>query len=567
MKTGEATQKETPPAAQVAPQIAHAGNQQAKAAKQKPAVNGKSGVGAGAARNAKPRAGVFKPESLKLESPNATAETPSPNDWFKKKFPKLATQYGEPLDIYTPKGQRPRVTAKNESFFAATLGEENSPKNPTVFPRGENRFYTYRPESGIYETVTEEELAARISAFFLDCARACGEAAEVSKLEFGFRDSAALSGVIKRAKALLCVPENFFRRDMSEFLPVGNGVLRVADRTLLPFAPSYRFQNKIPVPYVPAAQCPMFENALLAPSLEIEDGKLLQLWSGLALCGRNISQRIMLLTGTAGAGKGTFIRTLKGVIGEFNILGLRTDKLNDRFEIGRMIGRTLLYGADVPANFLSHENAAALKMLTGGDPLPVEIKNSMDAPPLPGEFNVIATSNSRLTVHLEGDVDAWTRRLLIIRYEKPKPAVVIPDLEKKILEQEASGVLNWMLDGLFALRQANWQFKLTARQQARIDALLLESDSVNVFFRERCCLANPHPDGVTATDAFAAYSEFCFERGWNPLDRRKFGVDAPDAVQRFFRLATRHDIKGADGKKQRGWKGLRLLAPDETSPE
>ena len=130
----------------------------------------------------------------------------------------------------------------------------------------------------------------------------------------------------------------------------------------------------------------------------------------------------------AGAGKGTFIRVLKGIIGEANIGSLRTDKLRDRFEIGRLLTKTLLYGADVPANFLNAESASVLKSLTGGDPMTVELKNAMDSPSLTCAFNVIMTSNARLTVHLEGDVDAWQRRLAIIGYDRPKPANVIPDL-------------------------------------------------------------------------------------------------------------------------------------------
>ena len=84
---------------------------------------------------------------------------------------------------------------------------------------------------------------------------------------------------------------------------------------------------------------------------------------------------------------------------------------------------------------------------------------------LKGEFNVIVVSNSRLTVHLEGDVSAWQRRLKIIAYEKPKPATVIPRLDKQILQSEASGVSNWMLDGL---NSSAWRTgSLICRQTSR----------------------------------------------------------------------------------------------------
>src|SRR5206468_580284 len=100
------------------------------------------------------------------------------------------------------------------------------------------------------------------------------------------------------------------------------------------------------------------------------------------------------------------------------------------------------------------------------------------------QFNVIVTSNSRLTVYLEGDADAWRRRLVIVNYDRPKPPVVIPDLAEKILREEGPGVLNFMLDGLESLRAANWDLRLNEAQQRCVDDLLLESDSHRVFVSE-----------------------------------------------------------------------------------
>jgi P4 family phage/plasmid primase-like protien len=501
-------------------------------------------------------------EAAKEFTPLANAaEKVTPNDWFKKKFPALAEIHGEPVSLKST-NHRTKASDLNESFMAATLGERANPGEPTVFLRGENRFYTFTPGRGIYTLASEEDISAKLSALLLSCARACKEHCDVDALEFGLRDSSALAGAVKRAKSINVTPDDFFSGGMEYFLPVGNGVLRVSDRTLLPFSPKYHFRNKLVVDYIPGAKCPTFENILLGNSLDFDDIGFLQRWCGLALVGRNISQAMLILSGTAGAGKGTFVRVLKGIIGEANIGSLRTEQLNQRFEIGRMIDRTLLYGADVPANFLSTENASVLKSLTGGDPITVELKGSMAAPSLTCEFNIIVTSNSRLVVHLEGDVAAWQRRLKIITYEKPKPANVIPDLDKQILQNEASGVLNWMLDGLYALRVANWQLVLSPGQKSRVDELLLESDSVNEFFRE-CCVADSTAEGLAVTDAFAAYSDFCTDRGWTGLSRNSFGRDCQEIAQRLFRVTIRHNIKGTDGKNQRGWKGFRLLGANE----
>ena len=269
-----------------------------------------------------------------------------------------------------------------------------------------------------------------------------------------------------------------------------------------------------------------------------------------------MAQRILILIGTAGGGKGTFIRVLSGIIGQNNLASLRPQLLCERFELGRFLGRTLLYGADVPANFLDQRGATVLKSLTGYDPVTLEFKNSNEAPGIICRFNVIVTCNSRLTVRLEGDVEAWRRRLAIIEYRKPKPEKVIADLDRLILERESSGVLNWMLEGLDKLRADNWQLVLTANQQATVNNLLLESEGHAVFARE--CLNPASAQTLTLLDTYATYVEFCTQRGWTALTRNKFTTAISDEVARQFGITTRNDILDARGKAQRGWKGLAL---------
>jgi putative DNA primase/helicase len=229
-------------------------------------------------------------------------------------------------------------------------------------------------------------------------------------------------------------------------------MLRIENRELLDFAPSYRRRNKLAVKYQAGAGCPLFLDTLLKPALSPDDIELLQRWCGLALIGVNMAQRFLILTGTAGGGKGTFIRVINGIIGPSNVGTLRPDLLAERFELGRLLGKTLLYGADVPDNFLNCKGASVLKSLTGGDPVTLEFKVSNERPEIICRFNAIVTCNSRLKVHLEGDAAAWRRRLAIVEYRNEKPAVVVADLSERILKEEGAGVLNWMLAGLDKIR-------------------------------------------------------------------------------------------------------------------
>ena len=91
--------------------------------------------------------------------------------------------------------------------------------------------------------------------------------------------------------------------------------------------------------------------------LETDDRELIQKYRGQCLLGRNLTQRIVIFDGVANASKGAFVQTTRGVFGPSNSYELRTEHLAERFEIGRMTGKTLLLGADVRADFLSTERS------------------------------------------------------------------------------------------------------------------------------------------------------------------------------------------------------------------
>lgn len=493
---------------------------------------------------------------LQEQKGNGAAATVTPAKWFNDKFPALSEQFGDA--ICEGKNGNDLVYARDisEDFLAATLGNEGSPNAPTIFLPTEEKFYTYEPTDGMFVYQREPVLLTRLSRLLLDCTRECHDGCDTKTLEFRFRDSQNLSGVLKKARGLLAEPHDFFSTELTEFIPCANGMLRLSDKTLLPFSPTYRRRNKLAVPFDPNAKCPLFLDTLMCPALDPDELDLLQRWCGLALLGENVAQRILILIGTPGGGKGTFVRVLAGIIGSTNVASLRTQLLAERFELGRFLGKTLLYGADVPENVLNQSGASVLKSLTGYDPITLEFKRSNESPLIVCKFNVIVTCNSRLTVHLEGDTEAWRRRLAIVDYHKAKPTKVIADLDRQILATEPSGVLNWMIEGLDKIRADGWQLHLSSGQQKTVDNLLLESDGHNLFVRE--ALTRADGGQLTVQDCFAAYVEFCTARGWTSQTRNKFAQSIGDAVARTFGITVRHDIKDDNGKAQRGWNGLQL---------
>ena len=483
-----------------------------------------------------------------------------PIHWFKNKYPDVAKEHGKALDMNC-KGTVWIVKGVNENFFAAILGSVGNPTSPMVYVTAEQRFYAYDPKQGIYSSKSKPEIIFELSRLIQQCAEECqgefhGITCDTSSLVFHFSNAAQLNGVVEKAKGLLAVSEDYFDKQLEEYIACKNGMLRLADRILLEFSPQYRRRNKLAVNYEPNATCSVFMDTLMKPALNEANLRVLQQWCGLVLIGVNLSQVIILLTGMAGGGKGTFIRVLHGIIGQNNIEQLRTDQLGGRFETSVYLGKILLYGADVKANFLNNASASYLKALTGGDPLNAEIKNVTDRPVIFGRYLIIVTSNSRLTVNLEGDSDAYRRRLVLIEYDKYRPDNVIVKLSEQLLESEASGILNWMLDGLDELKRQGYVIRLSLEQERAVDDLLMESESPHIFVKE--CLIADEVAKLTTSDCYTAYATYCKKRGWNVLQSRDAAKQITHAITVEFGLSQRNDIPNATGKDQRGWKGIKV---------
>jgi phage/plasmid-associated DNA primase len=126
------------------------------------------------------------------------------------------------------------------------------------------------------------------------------------------------------------------------------------------FSPKHRSRKRSPIHYDPGATCPEFEQKILGHVKE-EDRLLMQKYAGQCLLGHSLTQRFMILDGVGNSSKSSFVLIVSGIIGRENVYELRPQFLEERFEIGRMVGRTLLVGSDVqePVGFTKWSSVVA----------------------------------------------------------------------------------------------------------------------------------------------------------------------------------------------------------------
>ncbi len=461
----------------------------------------------------------------------------------------LVKRFGAPF--FTD--EKGTLTSLNESYWAGDYARENV----ILFEPDEKQFYRYDPSTGIYSLESCDAIKDAVSTRLLHASRSMGGASALERK----RTANTLANIVQHLKGQAECRGAFVRNENR--IHVSNGVIVFNGNRfdLLPFSPNFRARNASPITYNPDAECDRFLNELVRPAVHPEDVELIQKFFGMALLGDNRLQRILILDGEGGRGKSQLANVLQLLVGMPNVTQLRTRHLGDRFETFRFRTKTLLVGADVEPDFLSTRGAAVLKQLVGGDWIDAEQKGGTGSFQMQGRFNVLIVSNARLRVSLEGDASAWRRRLTIVRYEGPSPRVKVPDFGRVLINAEGSGILNWALEGarllLAEAPDAGGDLRLTQRQNAVVDSLLAESESLKHFIIDRVTRA-PGRD-VTGNELLEAYAAYCPERGWRALPVTQFHGSVEALMLELFGVGKRNDVK-RQGKSQRGFGGVAIIS-------
>ena len=458
---------------------------------------------------------------------------------------RLTEEHGEPLD-------GGKIPKPNEWFWAGLYSEENH----ILFEPDEAEFYRYDQSTGLWCPATRAKLVHNLAQRLLRASR-----------EMGFKPLAGRRGTpfVKRiVDALQGIVEHRGAFDPScQVVHCANGVLRIEEHSgfsFCEFSPSFYSRNQSPITFDEDASCLRFLNELLMSAVAEEDAVLIQKYAGLCLLGDNLIQRFLILDGLPSRGKTQLALIIQKVVGQINCCELRTEQLGERFEIGRFRKKTLLVGVDVPGDFLQQRWAPKLKGLVGGDLMTGELKNNNCADlQVRGNKCVVITSNSRLRVRLDGDVGAWRRRLLIVRYEAPPPERKIADFAELLIAEEGSGILNWALQGLEMLlgdfAETGADIILTETQETRIDALLAESDSLRHFLEGR--VVKCADQDLSTDELHVGYGEFCAQKSWNALNMTAVSRELPDLMLELLEVVKSNKVE-RDGHYVRGYKGVRL---------
>jgi hypothetical protein len=479
----------------------------------------------------------------------------------RKDLERLEAQYHGPT-LPNAKGDPGRL---NERFWAALFAHENQ----TIYEPFEERIYVYEPVRGLWIAQHPENLREVLAERIYQIA----EARAALSPEYGaiprFISMQNLSEVIEALKGVAYQQDAFGPRvDQPYALHLANCMLVWDGKEFVQqeFSPLFKSRNQSPISYDPTASELEFRKAFFPADFNSDDLALIRKYAGQCLLGRNISQTILLLDGVPDSSKTTLALVIGQVVGQDNCAQLRTSLLDERFEAASFIGKTILLAPDVKANFLSHSSAGVLKSLVGGDRQSAEFKRSNRRVSYYGTYNVIITSNSRLRARLEGDAEAWRRRLLIVRFELVRSGPRISDYHLCVVRDYGPGILNFMIQGLRNLLcSQGGLFSLAPSQQARVSKFIDESDSLRLFLRSNIAASSESKFDLTTNEILEAYYQSCIEGDLNSLPTKEASRALTEIIKDLFGRSLSGSLK-RDGKNQKGFSKLKWRDSDDPDP-
>lgn len=465
--------------------------------------------------------------------------------WVKTPIEEVRERFGRELSEGSAGGIK-----LNQRFFAALVCFVQN----LIYHTKEKRFYCYKEAEGIWSVCSDDEIRQLIDfqlwCYIRQVPPNLGEAIQQK------RTDAFISSVLSLVKMEAAQSDPFGVQD-TNLIHFLNGVYDMRTRKLREFCKEDYFRSGIPFEFVEEADCQRFVS-YLGECVSADDLKMLQMLIGAYLIGPNTAQIISIIYGAAGVGKSTLIKLISLLIGPMNIGTLRPKHINSRFEVAQFRDKRLLLGPDVPRDFLNDGNALALKSLTGGDPLSVELKGSNESFEIEGNFNVLITGNARPRIHLDSDRAAWGRRLFVVRVIGTPPKKPIPNFSEKLIEEEGPGIIQWAVEGAHRYQEqlkTHGKLVLSERQKCQVNDLLMESESLD-FFVSRY-IGRAKGGSLTVKEIQETYAEFCAHKSWSPLPDREFSKRLPDLMQEHHYVTESHSVQGNRGEA-RGYRNVAL---------
>jgi putative DNA primase/helicase len=253
--------------------------------------------------------------------------------------------------------------------------------------------------------------------------------------------------------------------------------------------------------------------------------RFLQQWCGYCLTGSTREHALVFVYGPGGNGKSVFLNVVNAIMKDYaRTAGMATFTASkfDRHptEIAMLNGARLVTASETEEGRPWAE--ARIKQLTGGDPITAHFMRQDDFTFTP-QFKLMIVGNHKPVLHNVDD--ASRRRFNIVPFMR-KPERPDPDLERKLILEEAGSILQWMVKGCI-----DWQQNGLIRPaavQAATEAYFSDQDLFGQWIEDCCDVRmdrGPNFIWDKSADLFDSWTEYAAKAGENAGTKKSFGQE------------------------------------------
>jgi putative DNA primase/helicase len=338
-----------------------------------------------------------------------------------------------------------------------------------------------------------------------------------------------------------------------EVISLGNGILHVPSRDLLPATPRLYTHYALNVAFQPEVSREPTEWLAFLNELWPNDPQsiaVLQEIMGYLLLPDTRHQKAFLLVGPKRSGKGTIGRIVTALLGSGNVAAPTLGSMAGPFGLQPLIGKLLALISDARLSSRADQAAIAERILTvsGEDTVTVERKH------LPAWTGRLPTRFMILTNELPRLADAsgaLASRFVVLTLERSFYGMEDPGLTDRLLG-ELPYIFAWALDGWDRLTERGH----FVQPDASADAIQEMEDlgsPITAFVRERCRVGPGC--SVETSRLFEVWKAWCQEQGRDHTGTiQTFGRDLRAAVP-GVRTSNPHRVAGG---RVRYYEGIEL---------
>jgi putative DNA primase/helicase len=373
------------------------------------------------------------------------------------------------------------------------------------------RFYTYNGQ--IWENDSHVEITRIFDEFVNDMLDKLRSDNSVSHKEVTRQSTFLLKyRNLSKCESAIALSKSGLRLPMSkldanpDLMAVKNGVLNLRTGELSDFNPGHYITRQLDVEHDPTAKCPLFEKFL--QTTFDGDADLISYVQG--TFGYSITpyvnrQEMYIFWGSAANGKSTLMNVIRGILGGYSVSLMRetlfdTASNNTSPDLARLVSVRLAVVQEAESR--QRLNAPRIKELTGGDIISVapKYKKPFDLKPVCKIF-MLCNQPPAMDSYDEG----LKRRIKLVPFNNVVPQDQRdPDLEQK-LNAEASGILNWLLEGVHAYYNKGirvpWKVADATKQYIQ------DNDSVSGFLDDEI-IRDPNAS-IPIAALYEAYQQYC----------------------------------------------------------